>query len=99
MTQLALELDKKNSGMTLAAGNNAIILAKFRDIAERLGRTFVNVTIDNIREDAENAFIPYEPGNWMGSVFKGPNWKCVGFRISTHYGSHGRIVRVWEWRG
>lgn len=98
MTQLTLELDKKTTGKLRAAGKHAEILEKFRKIALKV--PYDEVTIDDVRDLAEmlGVVLTESCNNWLGSVFNDGNWVCVGFRPSSHVGSHGRIIRIWSRR-
>lgn len=86
------EQRKKREGMEISASNNAESLTAFRAIARNIHG---EVTIDDVRDMADNMGIPYTPGNWLGSVFK-DGWEWTGKVVpSTHVGSHGRMVKVW----
>jgi len=37
-------------------------------------------------------------GNWMGSVFRGSEWRAVGFVNSKTTGSHANLLRTWALR-
>ncbi len=97
MTQLPLELDARNYGMEQAAMRNPEWLELFRSIALDIWRPGKQVSIEDVREEAEARGFEIVPGNWMGSVFKREDdgWRAVGYRLAKHEGSHGRPVRVW----
>ena len=76
MTQLTLELEKKTEGMRRAAGKNAEILQRFRDIA--LDIMLPEITIDDIRAVADRRSYQYTPSNWLGNVFTDGNWTWTG---------------------
>lgn len=86
----------KESGKELAAKAHAYELSLAREIAERLGRERVSVTIDDVQ-----AALPFgmELGNAAGSVFSGDSWVCVGFVPTKRPKGHGRMVREWRLRG
>ena len=92
----ASERAKKEAGMLRAANANGDMLAIFRSIAVRLSCDNRQISIDDVRKEAERVGIKYTPGNYLGSIFKGAHWDCCGFKPSTHAGSHGRMVRVWR---
>lgn len=100
MPQLPLfsEQHKKRVGMARAAGKNPEMLEKFREIAEYLWimRSWDSINIDDVRDYFDKAGIPYTPDNWMGHVFTGKQWERIGFKASTHKGSHGRAIGVWR---
>lgn len=98
MPQLPLfsEQSKKRIGMKIAADNNAEILETFRNIAKHQASIKGIISIDDVRKGAEINGVEYHPGAWVGSVFKGDEWVCVGVVAATHEGSHGRLVRTWR---
>lgn len=97
MTQLTLEMEKKEVGMKLAADRCPEMLSLFRTIANILADTFPEQTIDDVRKYADLKGIKYIPGPWIGSVYKGDKWETDGRTVpATHVGSHGRRVLVWH---
>ncbi len=89
------EQEKKRRGMDLAAGKNDALLQLFRKMAIALSKDGEPVSIEDVRAIAEVEGLEYTPGNWMGSVFKGDNWKPYGWIPCRHRESHGRHVRTW----
>lgn len=89
----------KLQGMNLAARKNFLILEIARDVAFLLAKGKGEISIEEVRENMEKLGIKYEPGNWMGSVFKGDEWEPVGWRQSIHKGGHRRMVRTWKLKG
>jgi hypothetical protein len=88
---------KKREGMERSAESNAEILAIFRDHAVRLSESHAEVDIDMVRASVELDNIPYSPGAWMGSTFKGNGFYWNGHvKQSTHKNAHCRLIRVWE---
>lgn len=88
------ELNLKLWGMESSAAPHQQELDMARDAAIKIAAEKGEVTIDDVRE-----YLPkLEYGNWAGSVFKGPEWVCVGFIPSRHKNSHARIIRVWKRR-
>ena len=92
----AVEQEAKQIGMDFAAQKHSEILDTFRLLARTLGRFTDVVTIDDVREEADSKGIKYTSSNWMGSVFSGNEWECVGFTVARHPKSHGRIIRQWR---
>ena len=90
------EQDKKKNGMKISAERFPAHLAMFREIARDLAKDGRHITIDNVRDAVLSRGIKFEVANYLGSVFKGKEWSCEGFAVSTHEGSHGRMVRVWR---
>ena len=88
------ELFFKEYGKSCAAQKNYFILATAQRIASELAQD-APISIDEVRLEMERRKIEYEPGNWLGSVFKGKSWKPFGFKVATHEGAHGRMIRTW----
>lgn len=89
----------KLQGMNLAARRRAYSLSIAQDIAHRLGGKGDEISIEEVRLAMDESGISYDPGNWMGSVFKSDEWEPVGFKPSNHKGGHCRIVRTWKLKG
>ena len=87
----------RDQGMKSATQGRAEILTNVRKIAGYLARINSKVTADDVRREYE-----YRGGSWSnlgnaaGSIFKGNDWKCVGFENSSVATSHARAIRVWE---
>jgi hypothetical protein len=92
------EQTKKRIGMERSACKHEKILREFQAIALELGKLswMQYVDIDMVRGIAKSKGIKFVPKNWLGSVFRNQKWECVGFTISNHKGSHGRIIRKWK---
>lgn len=88
------ELFFKEYGKDVSAQKNYFILQTAQRIALELAQD-APVSIDEVRLEMNRRKIEYEPGNWLGSVFKGTRWKPYGFKVATHEGAHGRIIRTW----
>ena len=88
------ELVFKEFGKSVSAQKNYFIL----DIAQRIALDLGGngpISIDEVRGEMKRRKIDFESGNWLGSVFKGDKWRPYGFKVATHEGAHGRIVRTW----
>lgn len=97
MKSLMTEQEKKQIGMKRSAGKHIELLSCFRTIAEILSTKISEVTIDDVRKEADLRGIKYDPKDsaWMGSVFRG--WSWTGrVKESVHLGSHGRLIRIWK---
>lgn len=99
------EREKGELGSEIAAAIADDLLVRSRQYAVELAEREGCITIDDVRAELERVArtIPpragiYLPGNWMGSVFKGPSWVRCGYAQSTHKGGHGRMVSVWRRR-
>ena len=88
------ELNLKAWGLEASAAAHESELRRAQDMAFKLAALMGEVTIDDVREAIPNLV----PGNYLGSVFKGPHWICTGFNQARHKGSHARIVRKWKLR-
>ena len=87
----------KDRGMELAAARNAEWLERFREVAEVIAVAGDGTCdIDLVRAWFDAQEIDYRVGNFMGSIFKGDRWVCVGRVKTTHRGGHGREVRRWR---
>lgn len=91
--EIQREDEKRILGMEQSAQANGNALAEFRTIAERLSG---EITIDDVRAVAEREGIKYTPGPWIGSTFKEGFVWTGRVKPSTHEGSHGRLIRIWE---
>ena len=89
------EQESKQLGLFRAAQANADILAIFQSIARSLASVHGEISIEDVRTEAERCGIEYTPGNWMGAVFRGFHW--TGKMIAAkHKGSHARMVKTWQ---
>jgi hypothetical protein len=90
----------RDEGMRRAAEKRKGLVAECRERAEWIARNGREITIDDIYYAMEN--LGYEGmeflGNAAGSIFKGKQWECVGWRKSTRVSNHARCVRVWSLR-
>ena len=86
----------KERGMQKAAAKHAQSLADAQWTARYLVRMLGQITIEDVRRNFEKVSRPWDLGNAAGSVFKGPEWECVGYREATRPEAHARILRVWR---
>jgi hypothetical protein len=47
-------------------------------------------------EMEENGLRPDLLGNAWGSIFRGKEWECIGWRKSTRVSNHARAIRIWR---
>jgi hypothetical protein len=40
-----------------------------------------------------------EPGNWLGALFKHPDWEMVGQILSKADSRHGNLIGLWRFKG
>ncbi len=100
MIQATLDFDReeaaKERGIRLAAEKNGDLLSLARRIARIIAFEDGTVDIDRVRRRLEISGVRFEPGNWMGAVFKGNEWRATGrFVKASHEGGHNRLIRVW----
>ena len=88
-------LKRRDRGMALAAGAHAEALEYARESAYLFALKHGEVTSDDVIVTDE---LSAALGNAAGSIFKQPQWKCVGFRKSSRPSAHARIIRVWVLR-
>lgn len=89
---------RKDSGMKRAAENRSIELSQAQWAAKVLAETYKTpITVDDVRRHySETMKLPWTLGNAAGSIFKSPEWECVGFVEASHPEAHGRIIRRWR---
>ncbi len=100
------ELAARDSGMELAAAHGQPVLELARRAAYWHAIYHHTVTIEDVRNRLDRMLGPccWEPGNWMGSVFKERRlgervWAPTGRWVqATHKGGHARPVREWRLR-
>jgi len=85
----------KERGRSVAAGKNAVILAMCRQLVEELLQREPTVDVDRVRAELVARRIPFESGNWMGSIFVGLGLRIVGYRKCSHRKGHSRMISVW----
>jgi hypothetical protein len=87
----------RDQGMDIATQGRAEALMRARVLALNIVRLNGRVTADDVRREYEYRGRDWsELGNAAGSIFKGNDWKCVGFENSSVATSHARALRVWE---
>lgn len=91
---------RKEAGIALACSTRAELLKLAQATAERLGRTaYLALSYDDVYVQlklmGEN---PALLGNAAGSVFRGKQWECVGWKKSSRVTNHARRVMVWKLR-
>jgi hypothetical protein len=91
------EAEARDIGMELAAAHGQPLLELARILAARHAKNNGTVTIENVRRELGWRVPGWEPGNWMGSVFKEKRWEPTGRWVQTeHKGGHRRAVREWR---
>jgi len=88
------ELELRNTILDRLASDHAYVLATVRTHLYGLAQLKGTVTADDARTWlAEHGIAP---GNWLGSLFRTPEWECVGFTESKTPGRHASAIRVWR---
>lgn len=106
--QLRLGLEQRDAVLRRLEQDHGALIAHMRRYAERLYRLRrhqhgpdVTVSSDDIREHLADlvtqGLVPPVNNNWMGSVFRGPQWQRVGVGPSRTPGRHASLVGQWVW--
>lgn len=99
MTQTTLNLSagqaRKERGLNLVEAKDFEFIETMRDEAELISGWNGRVTIDDLREYAATINItPSSPNSW-GCIFRGKQWKCIGYTQSKLPSNHARRVAIW----
>lgn len=85
---------QRDRGMAIAASYpNDEWLAKARSVAELLAAKYGEVTSDQVLAVCPRP-MDVRP-NVTGSIFKGKQWKCIGFINSAQVSRHAGAIRRW----
>ncbi len=85
--------ERKEVGMSLAASAAPNALTVARGYALEHCMRNGQVTIDDVTAALIKDGV--ELGNYLGSVFKGKRWKCIGFTKSKRPERHSGLIRIW----
>ncbi len=87
----------KESGIAQAAAHRARILAFARDTARRLAAQRGTTNADDVSIALEQEGVDStELGNAAGAIFRGKEWKFVGFMKSVRTSRHRNQIRIWQ---
>ena len=87
----------KESGIAQAAAHRAKILAAARDVARKLAAERGTTNADDVAIELEKHGVDStELGNAAGSIFRGKDWKFVGFMKSVRVSRHRNQIRIWQ---
>jgi hypothetical protein len=91
---------RRDTGMWLAANQKQELLAAARGFAAFVAKSQGTVNADEVAlMMAENGLDYSELGNAAGSVFDG-RFEWTGRVVpSRRPSTHGRLIRVWHWKG
>jgi hypothetical protein len=88
----------KEHGMSRVESHNSHFMAEARKVARSFALSGGEVTIEEVRRYLEERGIaPRHPNAW-GTVFKGAEWICTGFKPSGISSARGRMIRYWKLR-
>ncbi len=86
---------RKEDGLDRVEEHNERFVDVMRRHAEYIAGFYGSVTSDDLRWYARvNNIAPEHPNAW-GSIFRGPQWVCVGRTKSKLKSNHAREIRVW----
>ena len=87
----------KQLGLDLVEEHNKTFVELMREHAIALSRRHGRVTSDDLRAAAARSGIEPDHKNAWGAIFRGKNWKPLGFENSKIPSNHARVIRVWRW--
>ena len=96
-----LESEAKARGIARAEGHHQREVDLARSIARELAEGGREISADDVRAAMTKRYPHLMVGNlnWMGSVFRGSEWRAVGFVHSKTKGSHANRLCLWTLRG
>jgi hypothetical protein len=84
----------RDAQLNLFEQRDVTFLARARALAVQICQTQGSVSINDIRQ---NLALPAEMHpSVLGAVFKGKQFKAVGFTEATHPQAHARIIRIYQ---
>lgn len=105
MTQTSMKFDAvkaelaKNIGMNVAAKKRKWMLEDAQREAYWIAKEEGTVTADKVYERLCHFHYDLNLlGNAAGSIFRGPDWECVGHTKSERVSNHGREIKIWRLR-
>lgn len=91
LTDYAESVRLRDMGMNIAASADNDWLERARSVAEMLGMNGQEVTVNDVYAVVG---LP-DKVNADGSLFRGKNWKCVGYAQSARVKRHAGLIRRW----
>ena len=85
----------KQTGIDRAASAKPRLLDLARQIAAEIVTPNGITADDVIFEMVKRGYSVHCLGNSAGSLFRGKEWQCVGFRKSARIHAHSNLLRVW----
>jgi len=84
----------KEQGLDDVEISSSNFLAHARKVACAIARHRGSVTVDDVRQQIPSSLWPATPNAW-GGIFRGAEWKHVGWARSPFPSNHARSNRVW----
>ena len=89
----------RDEGKALVAEGNASFLDVIRAVARDIARDTGSVSANDLRAYAlEHGLAPDHPNAW-GAVFKGGEWRALGYVQSSIPSRHAGMIREWALKG
>ena len=95
---LAAGAAARDRGLSLVESRDRSLAEILRDEARRIARTAGTVTIDDVRDFADEHGFAAPHKNFWGCIFRGDEWIAVGSEPSGRVGKHAHRNTVWRLR-
>ena len=89
-------IKQRDLGIESVLSNNESFAARAREIAELICQRKGTVSIDDVREVLNEYEIEPDHCNAWGGIFRGKQWRQVGWTKSKLISNHARCVRRWQ---
>jgi len=87
---------EKEQGQSLVESHNPHWIEIMRQAAVNFARERGTVTTDDLHQFGDMLGLAPRHPNAFGAIFRGPQWKSVGFVKSKRVSAHARIIRQWR---
>jgi hypothetical protein len=99
LSNLEESVDQREAGLERVAQNAGDWLSWIRLRARLISAKNGYVSASELRQVADYFNRqPHHPNAW-GAVFRGKNWKLVGYKRNAQVSAHARRVGMWKWVG
>lgn len=86
----------REDGKQLVEDHNRGFVRHMRELALEICARKGQVDCDQLRQlAAEQGLAPVHPNAW-GSIFRGRQWRPIGWKASRLTTNHARMIRVWS---
>lgn len=86
---------EKEEGQNLVETHTPDFVDTMREAAKSIALSKGTVTADDLRSyGLKNGLRPHHPNAW-GAIFKGSEWRTVGYTRSALVSNHARTIRIW----